>query len=339
MIAAMSGLRSWFWNPQQARVRAGWRIVIQMASTMAIALGSFRLAALVWVDPRPSADSPLSLFLFHGVLTLLVTALTVWLAGRYLDRRRFAGFGLNIDKSWSVDFLFGLSLGALLIGLVFVIELAAGWITIVDTFHTLSPQHSFVEGILVFAFLFICIGIAEELMSRGYQIKNLAEGLQTQTLGGRKAILLAWLIASVVFGLLHIPNPNATVLSTVNIFFGGITLGVAYVLTGQLAIPIGLHISWNFCLGNVFGFPVSGRSIPGEIATFVAVEQTGPEVWTGGTFGPEAGLVGLIASVAGILATIAWLRLRRQPVAVYAPLASPPASADRSSTVDVPEEG
>jgi membrane protease YdiL (CAAX protease family) len=328
MMGNMSWLRFVFWDPRQARVRAGWRVVIQTVATMVIMFGSVRLAALVWIDPEPTGDAPLAVFVFAGALTLLATVVTVGLAGRFLDRRRFSDFGLNFDKSWWLDFLFGLILGALLVGLVFTIGLAAGWIRIVETFHT-GSERSFFGSILVFACLFVCVGVAEELMSRGYQIKNLAEGLRSSMLGERQAILLAWMISSTVFGLFHIANPDATVVSSVNIIVAGITLGAGYVMTGQLAIPIGMHISWNFCLGNVFGLPVSGRTAPSEIVTFVAVERSGPDVWTGGAFGPEAGLLGLVATVTGISATIAWVKFRGRPVALHAPLASPPSGARR----------
>jgi membrane protease YdiL (CAAX protease family) len=120
------------------------------------------------------------------------------------------------------------------------------------------------------------------------------------------AMLTAWIVSSSLFGLLHIFNPNATWYTTLALMIAGLFLGLGFLLTGSLALPIGLHISWNFVQGNVFGFPVSGNQY--QSATFFAIEQHGPVLWTGGAFGPEAGLVGLLAIFLGCGLTIWWVR-------------------------------
>lgn len=53
-------------------------------------------------------------------------------------------------------------------------------------------------------------------------------------------------------------NPNSSLASTLSITLAGIMLGLGYVLSGDLAIPTGIHISWNFAQGGLFGFSVSG---------------------------------------------------------------------------------
>ncbi len=269
------------------------------------------------------AASP-ALFMSRYVASLVAVLASVWLAGRFLDRRPFSGFGMRPDRAWWPDLCFGLALGALLMTAVFFLELAAGWITITGAFETVGEGRSFALSILFVLVAFVCVGFYEELLSRGYQLQNMAEGLNVPSLGPKGAILVAWALSSVVFGLLHLRNPGTSLASTVNIAFAGLLLGAGYVLTGRLAIPVGLHATWNFFQGNVFGFPVSGIKPIG--ATFVSIEQGGPASLTGGAFGPEAGLLGTAAMVVGSLLIWLWVRARHGKANIQASIADPPAN-------------
>lgn len=304
------------------RLRAGWRLVVQYVSYTAL-ITAFSVAVSVAVTSGGSSPfaSPFVLTLFY-VGSLGAALLTVWLAGRTLDRRPLRDFGLRVGtRSWWVDFLFGLGLGIALMAAVFGVEAALGWITVTDLLFA-GTGAGFVAGLVPPLVIFLCVGVSEELISRGYQLRNGAEGLAGLGLGPRAAVLLAWALSSVFFGLLHAANPNADLFSTLNIVLAGFLLGAGYVLTGQLAIPIGLHITWNLFQGTVFGFPVSGTRIGGS--SFLAVEQGGPELWTGGAFGPEGGLIGVLAIVAGCVLTFLYVRLRYGRAGVETSLTVPP---------------
>ncbi|OGO80167.1 MAG: hypothetical protein A3K41_03580 [Chloroflexi bacterium RIFOXYD12_FULL_57_15] len=138
----------------------------------------------------------------------------------------------------------------------------------------------------------------EELLSRGYHLQTLASGTN-----------LFWgvLLSSAVFGALHLGNPNATWVSAAGIFLAGLFLAYGYLRTGQLWLSIGLHIGWNFFEGVVFGFPVSGL----DIYPLTRIQVQGPEMWTGGAFGPEAGLVILPALLIGAGLIFWYTRNRR----------------------------
>ncbi|MCK4801363.1 MAG: CPBP family intramembrane metalloprotease [Anaerolineales bacterium] len=262
-------------------------------------------------------------FLSSGV----ALTLSIWLSGRLLDRRNFANFGFQLNPDWWTDFGFGLALGAGLMGMIFLVELALGWISISGIFTTLNPETPFLIALLYPLIIFLAVGFYEELLSRGYRLKNLAEGLSGKYLKPRSAILLATMITAINFGIMHASNPNANLASTLNISLAGLFLSTAYVLTGQLAIPIALHISWNFFQGNVFGFPVSGMSF--RSATVIQVEQGGPDLWTGGAFGPEAGLLSTLIMILGILITLFWVRKRYGRIAIFLPLSDPPATVQQ----------
>lgn len=230
-----------------------------------------------------------------------------FVAARWLDRRKISDLGLHLNPSWWLDLSFGLGLGVLLMGLIFAAEFNMGWISIVDRFYS-GGREPFSLAILWPLGAFLLVGIYEEILSRGYHLVNLAEGFSGSALGERGGLLLAWALSSAVFGALHAANPNASWISTLNIMLAGLFLGLGMLFTGELAVPIGLHISWNFAQGNLFGFPVSGTRF--HEATFYQIEQHGPDIWTGGAFGPEAGLIGILAILLGSLLTLAWLRWR-----------------------------
>jgi membrane protease YdiL (CAAX protease family) len=245
------------------------------------------------------------------VISAPVALLTVYLAGRYLDRRTFRDFGLAIDRTWWTELGFGLGLGAALMTGIFLVELGMGWIEITGLFQSDPVNTANLSFLPWFLLALITIPLAafgEELLVRGYVLKNLAEGFDgVGPLGRTAAVSLAVVLSSVLFGLKHVTNPNASGISTTSVALAGILLALGFVLTRSMAIPFGLHISWNFFQGLVYGFPISGS---GFAVSMVRITQGGPETVTGGAFGPEAGLIGVAAILLGMLAIVAWVRVR-----------------------------
>ncbi|MDI7276782.1 MAG: type II CAAX endopeptidase family protein [Anaerolineae bacterium] len=320
-------MRRLFWNAEQGRLRTLWRLLGQAFFLYGglIVLGLL-VGGLVYLLLRPPLEGgvptpawPPLLGVLERAISALVAVGSVWLASRLLDRRRFADLGFHLQRAWWLDLGFGLALGAVLMLGIFLVEWGAGWITVTGVLRADGPP--LLPGIAAGLLAFIAVGFYEELISRGYQLHNLAEGLNFRPLGLRWGLIAAWVASSVVFGLLHAANPNATARSTALLVLAGLFLGLGYILTGELAIPIGLHVTWNFFQGNVFGFPVSGMRVG---ASVIAISQGGPELATGGAFGPEAGLVGAGAILAGSLATAAWVRWRYGRLALCERLPEPP---------------
>ncbi len=299
--------RTIFLDAERHRPRALWRLLIH---SVLVFVGMF--LALVLVQTSTSATTPSWLF---ALITVAVMLLVTWLCGTWLDRRPFASFGFHLDRRWWLDLGFGLALGGLLMAAIFLVELQAGWIEIRAT--CVAPEGfegPFVLALLPPALLFMAVGFYEELLCRGYHLRNLAEATtRPGWIDPRTAMILGTLLSASVFGLMHADNPNATTISTINVGLAGCFLAVGLLTTGELAIPIGVHVTWNFCQGNVFGFPVSGTDAGAKV---FAIEQGGDPRITGGEFGPEAGLIGVAAMIGGSLAILAWARLTRGRVQI-----------------------
>ncbi|MFZ1756150.1 MAG: CPBP family intramembrane glutamic endopeptidase [Caldilineaceae bacterium] len=315
MLQRIAGI---FWNRNEGRLRAGWRLLL-FALILAV-VTPFVQILLGWatealLDALPSALALEISRAVDGLSVVLSITGGVAVAGRLVDRRGFVDFGFHLRREWWTDFGFGLALGGLLMAGIFAAEWVLGWVTVTDIWH--SPGGlSFPVAILTPLFAFLFVGYYEELLVRGYLLRNLAEGLGFGPIASRWALVLAWLLTSALFGFLHAGNPNATFVSSFNIGLAGLFLGLGILLTGELAIPMGLHITWNFFQGNIFGFPVSGTRV-GD-ATLLAIRQGGPAQWTGGAFGPEAGLIGLLAIGLGSVLTLLWVCWRTGQLRLHA---------------------
>ncbi len=314
-----------FYNRKQARLRAGWRLLLQfiifiLGSVLIGALDVLLLpsrsraglitgdvlnnpAALSALLSDPMAKMPY-LSLLGSAVSMLFIVLSYWLAARFFDHRPWRDFGFHFGPAWWRDLGFGLALGAVLMAFIFGVEWAAGWITIAGRLLPPASGVSLAGGLLIGALDFVFVGIYEEMLSRGYQMRNLAEGWRWRFIGPRTALLLAYFGSSLFFGLLHQGNPNAGPLTTPFLALAGLFLGLGFLLTGELAIPIGLHIAWNYFQGYVFGFPVSGT---GHAASLITIRQSGPVAWTGGAWGPEGGYIGLLALLLGSALIAAWV--------------------------------
>ena len=273
-IPKRSFIANIFISSNEPRLRAGWRLLLQtlLMVILAVILQSVLSMAII----RGGSGNN-DLFISQ-ILELTIFVTSIYIARRFLDKRSFVSLGLQINKQAFTDIFSGIAITFVMMGSIYFAETAAGWLT----FESFAWQNESVSnvstGVLTFLAVFIFVGWNEELLSRGYHLQTLASGTN-----------LFWgvIISSSLFGLGHLGNPNATWVSAAGIFFAGIFLAYGYLRTGQLWLSIGLHIGWNFFEGVVFGFPVSGL----DIYRLIHHQVQGPEIWTGGAFGPEAGLI------------------------------------------------
>ena len=286
-------LANMFISPDQPRLRAGWRLLIQIIIYLFLGIVVFITAVFLGFEPGSSSFA----FLLEQVLNLIVYTGSVYIARRWLDKKSFESLGLKLNQQALVDVLMGIGIALVQMGFIYILMLWLNWLTFEGFAWQFDPISVVITGVLTFLVAFMFVGWNEELFSRGYHLQTIASGTN-----------LFWgaIISSAIFGALHLANPSATWVSTTGIFLAGIFFVYAYIRTRQLWLPIGLHIGWNFCEGVVFGFPVSGL----DIYALTRIEVTGPEIWTGGAFGPEAGLIVLPSLVMGGL-LIYWFTRNR----------------------------
>lgn len=311
---ALSRLRSLVWNTDTRRLRMPFRVLAGLGIWFVVGVSVARVMAIVFREPSPlirlgtSHLGNISVLAIDLVIGATAIPLAVYLAARYIDRRWFRDLGFRIDHRWWADLAFGFALGGALMTTIFLVQLALGWITITGYFAVGGvPQWTFPFWFLLSVFAYVAGSVIEELLHRGFLLTNFAEGFQVGPFGPRSAVVVGIALTSGFFALSHATALNATPISTISIGLAGIFLALGYVLTGELALPIGVHIAWNFFEGNLYGFPISGTTT----TSIVAIEQGGPDRLTGGAFGPEAGLLGVGAIVVGMAVTYGWARYYR----------------------------
>lgn len=154
------------------------------------------------------------------------------------------------------------------------------------------------SSLLPAAAVAVSSGVLEEILYRGLLFRIVEE-----TLGSWIAVA----VSSLVFGVSHLLNPQATVIGALAISVeAGLLLAAAYLLTRRLWLGIGLHMAWNYTQSGIFSGVVSGAtSEPGLIQS--AIE--GPEFLTGGAFGLESSLVPfLLCTTAGAILLVKAIR-------------------------------
>lgn len=254
-------------------------LFVTVSLFVAILVGSFFPSGPVW-----------------GGAALLVGATAVGSALLLFEGTRPAvlGFYLGIDsiRESGLGLVLGIAVGVSVVGLLAVTgglewveqDLGGGtWIT----------------GAMAALLFFVLPAAAEEALLRGYPLVVL------RRLGG---VGVAVAVTSSVFGLLHLGNPGAGVLSTANVVLAGVWLGVITVRTRSLWWATGAHIGWNWSHGFVADVPVSGLEVvdaPGYEGVPI-----GPEWWGGGAFGPEGSVASTLVLIAATVVCwkARWLR-------------------------------
>lgn len=201
------------------------------------------------------------LYIYHALVRLIERRSTTELA-------RDPGIGLGF-----CGFTIGLALCSSAIGVMWLAG-AAKPIGFGDSSHIVA---SFTAATMA--------SVGEELLFRAILFRILEQSLGT---------LRALLVSALIFGLVHLVNPDATLISSLAISLeAGLLLGLAFVVTRNLWFPIGIHLAWNFAQGGIYG--ASGSS---ESPSLIEMAFFGPNWVTGGATGTDTSAVTIILCVA-----------------------------------------
>lgn len=183
----------------------------------------------------------------------------------------------------------GLGIGIGSFALVPLLALPFGWVQ-VDPF---VYQEGKIQSLLMCSFVLLPFAATEEIVCRGPLL----------AWWGSRSLAVAVLFTAALFAALHLANTGFDSIAFLQTMLAGVGLAVARFRSGALWLPIGWHFGWNLAQAWLFGCVVSG-SAP-SASPFLSIRFTGPAYATGGAYGPESGLMAVLADLIALLAYVA----------------------------------
>jgi membrane protease YdiL (CAAX protease family) len=222
--------------------------------------------ALFWLTGSPFITATMSVFAAAAV----ANAITV----RIYERGQLSALGLGWSPLSKNEFLLGMASGAGAVCAVLALPILTG----AATFEKVPAAEHIVPSLIFSTIVLLFGAFGEEMLFHGYAFQLLIRRV------GAFATILP---AAVVFGLAHTGNANWNWLGIFNTMLWGVLFGYAYLRTGALWLPIGLHFGWNMVL-PLFGANLSGFTM--GVTGFALHWKTG-DLWSGGAYGPEGSVL------------------------------------------------
>jgi membrane protease YdiL (CAAX protease family) len=253
-------------------LRSGWKFGLFVFIFLLVSLVSGILLSILFVLIRPQ-ETDLALLAENVAVLAASGVLATLFMARFVEHAPLAAFGAGFHEYWKKDVLMGLGVSAGMLAVMAAGSAVFGGLTVQWTAPELAA------GPFLFTLLLLLAAAAnEELVFRGYPLQILMRGLGTWP---------AVAFMSILFGALHMNNPNATALGTVNTMIAGLMLSIAYLKTRSLWLPYAIHAGWNVGLGMVLGYPLSGI----DIGSLWTSQTSGADIIVGGQYGPEGGFL------------------------------------------------
>lgn len=233
------------------------------------------------------------------LVTLVSALLAGWLLLRFVEHKPFAALGFGITARTRREIGVGLLIPVFALLMMTLVVIITGGVRYVGDAGGVSE---WIAGNLGLLLVLAIPAAAEEALFRGYPFQKLVEVTGP---------IAATLLASAGFAIAHRHNPGVNTFALINIFLAGVMLSLAYLRTGSLWFATAVHLGWNWQMAGPLDLPVSGLEL---FDTPLYEPVVRAPLLTGGTFGPEGGLAGLVALV---LVTIGvWFYTKRKDVQV-----------------------
>lgn len=265
-----------------------WLRVLQYPPVKLLVLGGMLFYCIGFSNLFMSENKGVTLPATIAAVAMITLGMVIYFGfARLIERREVSELSLpGMAKEMGIGILVGAGLytGCMLILMVMGIYRMDG----------LNPA-SFLIPAIASA---LSSGFLEELLFRGALFRIVEEWLGSW---------ISIIISSAVFGLVHLANPDATLIGAIFISVeAGVLLAAAYMVTRRLWMSIGFHVSWNYTQSAVFGGIVSGGiAEPGLIKPILE----GPDLLTGGQFGLEASLTAfLLCTTTGVILLVMAVR-------------------------------
>lgn len=275
------------------------RLALQILWRVALFFLAFALVGAVLIVPLGtlfsdwSSEHATSAQLYADIVGACAILLATWIMTRFVDRRPLYTIGLSRHHALR-DLAVGLGVGAVWLAASVGSAWAAGW-----------AHPTIAAGFSVWKLLVAVISLTFNVLTQ----QLLLCGYIFQTLRSRSGVGVALVLSAGLFVAYHAGAFEGSWLPAVNVFAAATVFCLAYVLTGNLWLPAGIHVAWNVLLGPVLGLTVSGNGELGLGWSVFAIE--GPPLFTGGSFGLEGGLL-VTLSTAALIAVFLHLGHRRR---------------------------
>ncbi|MCT4596203.1 MAG: CPBP family intramembrane metalloprotease [Anaeromicrobium sp.] len=241
----------------------------------------------------------LSAFVTQLIIMFSLISACVFFWVKFIEKRKISTLGFYRKNAFK-NYMRGFFIGLILFSIVTFILFVTGNAILDKNFHG-KVGVAAIGSVLLVLPGWIVQSATEEILTRGWLMN---------VIGAKYNAGLGLIVSSMLFSVAHFLNPNVNSIALINIVLVGLLFGLYVIKYKELWGACGIHASWNWGQGNIYGFEVSGNRV--DTGTLFKLKSIGPHWITGGSFGPEAGLVSTLILIIGIFVLLSLIKKEAQ---------------------------